>query len=435
LLFPELRTTDALLKAWRAIESNTRTSQRAKTKEAGRKFAADLPRNLRKLQKSLLRGYEFSPVYGAAVPKGPGKVGNRPIAVATLADRVVQRAILDTLHGAAHLQRLHAVLSTPTSVGGLPGRGVDNALEIVEACAIDGYRHVAGSDIANFFNHIPKSHVVEFIRDEVGEEDFSDLFRDALQVEVGNAAELSAEDYRLFPTGDDGVAQGCPLSALAGNIVLRDFDQEMNDPARGLVCVRYIDDFILLGRERRNVERGMQAARRLLRTLKMDAYDPDLHPRKAFIGSIGQDFTFLGHQLLPGRYPPSRDAQLRLKANINTLIQDGQKTIAKAVSGRMLKPWEKPYAATVTAIHNAVSGWRGTYRLSNCPDVFSELNHWVVRRLMDFERYLDTTAPKSTPHLRARAIGLAGMQEGALRPLPELLHSASTSGTGATNKP
>ena len=49
----------------------------------------------------------------------------------------------------------------------------------------------------------------------------------------------------LFPNETIGVAQGSALSALAGNIALREFDAEMN--SRGLVCVRYIDDFMLLG--------------------------------------------------------------------------------------------------------------------------------------------------------------------------------------------
>ena len=413
-LYPQVRRGDVLLGAWRAIESNALTSQRAKTKDDARKFGADLPRNLRRLQTRLRNGYKFSPAYGATPPKGIGKRGKRPITVATLEDRVVQRAILDVLQNAPDLPRIKEILATATSVGGIPGRGVDNALELFEGCVARGYQYVAGSDIADFFNQIPKPAVVDFISNEVPDPDFIELFRSALQVELSNAAVMPPEDYKLFPTGDDGVAQGCPLSALAGNIVLHDFDTEMNDPARGLVCIRYIDDFIVVGRERRNVDRGMDAARGILRSLGMDAYDPAVDKKKAFIGRIGEPLMFLGHELSPGRYPPSPDAQRKFKASIDDLIRQGQKALHKAVLGRSIKPWEKPFAATIVAIQNASKGWRGTYRSSTCPEVFADLDRWVLRRVTDFERYLDTTAPRSAPDRRLAALGIQPMA-GAVR--------------------
>lgn len=408
-LAPMVRTTEVLLSAWRAIESNARTSQRAKTKDDARKFGADLPRNLRKLQTRLLQGYKFSPVYGATPPKGGGKPGKRQIAVASLEDRVVQRAILDVLQQSKLLLRIKTVLETPTSVGGIPGRGVDNALQLFEDCHLNGYRHVAGSDIKDFFNRIPKKAVTDFIASEVQDQEFIELFDAALQVELSNAATMAPEDYKLFPTGLDGVAQGCPLSALAGNVVLNEFDKQMNDPARGLVCIRYIDDFILVGRERRHVDRGMDAARAILRNLRMDAYDPKENPRKAFVGKIGEPLVFLGHELIPGRYPPSPGARRQFMATINVLIQDGQKTIDKTLHGRSLKPWERPFGATIVAVQNAVRGWRGTYRSSACPEVFAQLDDWVARRVIDFERYLDTRAPKTAPMRRLRALGIAPM--------------------------
>ncbi len=399
-----------MLGAWQAIEANAWTSQQAKSREQAKKFGADLHRNLRKMKRRLRKGYTFSPVYGATPPKGHGKEGKRPIAIATLEDRVVQRAILDVLQQATGLPKICAVLSTPTSVGGLPKRGVDNALKIFQHCVEGGYTHVAGSDIKDFFNRIPKRQVVDFVASEVNDPKFVSLLEGALQVELSNAANLGPEDYKLFPTGDDGVAQGCPLSALAGNIVLHEFDNEMNDPDRGLVCIRYIDDFILVGRSHRSVRKGMEAATRILRDLGMDAYDAVASPKKAFLGTIGQPFNFLGHELRPGRYPPSSAAIEKFKQNIDALIRGGQRTIRKAADGRPLKPWDRGFAATITSLDNAICGWRGTYRSSHCPDVFAELDEWVRRRVQDFERYLRSQPSTITAEQRLLALGISPME-------------------------
>ena len=70
------------------------------------------------------------------------------------------------------------------------------------------------------------------------------LFRQAIHVELSNLAALREHADR-FPTEDIGVAQGSALSPLLGNIILADFDQRMNDGE--CRCLRYIDDFIVLG--------------------------------------------------------------------------------------------------------------------------------------------------------------------------------------------
>lgn len=79
-------------------------------------------------------------------------------------------------------------------------------------------------------------------------------------------------------------AQGCPLSALAGNIVLEAFDNAMN--ARGITCIRYIDDFLVMGKTRHAVDGAMRAAGTLLGKLDMHVYDPVALPNKAFVGKV-----------------------------------------------------------------------------------------------------------------------------------------------------
>ncbi|WP_164521707.1 reverse transcriptase domain-containing protein [Sphingomonas sp. ABOLE] len=390
------------MRAWHAIRRNAETSQQDATKNKAKIFGEDLPKNLRVIQDRLKKGYKFAPAYGATPPKGGGKVGKRPIVVAPLEDRIVQRAILDVLQDATEVAGVQRVLRTPTSIGGIKGRGVDHAIAIFDERVKAGDRFVAGSDISGFFTKIPRERVLAFFEREGVEADFLRLIRDGLTVELSNVDKLSDDDLKMFPTGADGVAQGCPLSALAGNIVLESFDSEMN--GRGITCIRYIDDFLVIGKTRASVEAAMRAARGMLNELGMSIYDPATSPKKAFIGEVDEGHPFLGYELRPGSYPPSLDARARLHEQIAALIASGQKAITKAVSGRALTSQDRCYAQTLVRLDQTIRGWRRSFKSSKCPAVFEQLDREIDRRLHDFRAfYLDKIRNRTPAQQRMAA--------------------------------
>lgn len=391
-----------LFTAWQAIRRNAETSQQEKTKLAARKFGDDLPANVSILQKRLRRGYEFSKAHGATPPKGKGKTGKRPIVVAPLEDRIVQRALLDVLQDATEIEAVQRILETRTSIGGIRGRGVDHAIALFAERVEAGDKYVAGSDISGFFQKIPPAKVIQFLHDSGVEPEFTQLVQAALTVELANEDRLSEEDRALFPTGEDGVAQGCPLSALAGNIVLEGFDRQMN--AGNVTCVRYIDDFIVIGKSLEAVQGAMASAKTILSDLKMDIYDPVKAPTKAFIGAIGEPHVFLGYRLVPGVYPPSEAACDKLIERIAALIKDGQRSISKAVTDRPLTSQDRCYAQTLVAIDHAIQGWKGSFKSSNSPEVFRNLDALIDRRLADFRRFYLEKLTKRTPAQQRRAM-------------------------------
>lgn len=402
-----MRSTNVLVRAWHAIRRNAETSRTNSTKQEARDFGQELPKNIRRIQDRLRRGYKFEKAFGATPAKGGGKVGKRPIVVAPLADRIVQRAILDVLHDAAELTRVQAVLSTPTSIGGIRGRGVDDAIALFDKSYREGARFVAGSDISGFFTKIPRQKVVDVLRADTDEEPFLELLDSALKVELSNADTLSDDDRKLFPTGVDGVAQGCPLSALAGNIVLEAFDKQMNEPGRGITCIRYIDDFILIGRSQAQVLKAMQSAKAHLAGLGMDIYEPATDPKKAFCGPIGEPHDFLGYEIVPGQYRPSQAACDRLVGRVDALLKEGRLTIRRVVSGKRLTPQDLCYVQTIAAIDNTVRGWRGSFRSTVCKDVFDHLDRTIERRLNDFEAFFRSHTAKSSQGVRRRALGVS----------------------------
>jgi RNA-directed DNA polymerase len=199
--------------------------------------------------------------------------------------------------------------------------------------------------------------------------------------------------------------RGTP-SGETRNVVLNAFDREMNDPARGLICIRYIDDFIILGKKLKSVEKGMQAAKRKLQALRMDVYEPDSSGQKAFIGQLDGTQDFLGYCLAPGRYPPSRSAQSRFRVAIDRLVRDGQIAIEKALSGRPLKPTDRTFASTIVAITKTSQGWRGAFQCSHCPETFKELDHWVQGRVGDLQGYLNRKSHDKPATLKGMALGV-----------------------------
>ena len=398
-----------MVSAWHAIRRNAETSQQERTKLTARKFGENLPANLRKLQTRLLNGYRFDLAYGATPPKGGGKPGKRPIVVAPLEDRIVQRAILDVLQDAHEIEGVQRVLQTPTSIGGIKGRGVEHAIKLFQERVEAGDHYVAGSDISGFFTKIPRANVIEFLKTQRVELEFVSLVERALSVELSNAEKLSEDDRKLFPTGPYGVAQGCPLSALAGNIVLEEFDQKMN--GRGITCVRYIDDFIVIGKSKQAVLKAMSAAKAHLSLLDMNIYDPIESPSKAFFCKIGDPKVFLGYKLIPGVYPPSDAACNNLMNRIASLIASGQTAISKAVTGRALTSQDRCYVQTLYAIDNTLKGWRASLRVSNCPEVFSQLDIQIDRRLSDFRAFYLSKTARGTASQQRRALKVQLLSE------------------------
>ena len=401
-LCPEVRRAEVLLGAWHAIRRNAETSQRPATKQRARDFGANLPANLRMIADRLRKGYKFSKAHGVALSKGAGKTGKRPLVVAPLEDRIVQRAILDVLQREARLPGVQRVLNSETSIGGIPGKGVDNAIELFQRRVEAGDCYVAGSDISGFFTRISRPSVIQFLSAEGVAPDFLDLVDRALTVELANAASMAPEDLKMFPTGDDGVAQGCPLSALAGNIVLEEFDRDMN--SRGITCIRYIDDFILIGRTHQAVHKAMESAKVRLSTLKMDIYDPAQAPNKAFIGRVDEGHVFLGYRLLPGVYPPSADAVRRLLSQVRDLITQGKRSLRRAMGSDTLRPHERCYAQTLVAIDHTVRGWRGSFQSSSCPSEFAKIDAAIDRELHDFRRFFVQKMTASSSEQRRRLL-------------------------------
>ena len=190
----------------------------------------------------------------------------RPIVVAPVVNRVVQRAILNVLSKPKQIDQKTSRMHRRSFRNSHECRSASwegdctGKIDIIKAAIAARKRdHSSGPDLVGFFQHVPKERVRSFISENFDDARFCALFMDALETELSNEDEVK-ELISLFPIGEIGVPQGSSLSALCANIVLYDFDRKLN--GRGIVTVRYLDDFVILGPSRTSVMIAWKSAGR-----------------------------------------------------------------------------------------------------------------------------------------------------------------------------
>ena len=258
-----------LLNAWSKVYSNGITSSSYETRKGVEEFSKEVNRNLGHIETQLKKGtFRFLNSRGVAISR-EGK-DPRPLVISPIQNRIVQRSILEILQSD---KKLKTYFEVPTSFGGLKKKSVSDAIAFIHEKMKSGAVYFVRSDIKSFFTNIPKELVISLIRDNlsVKDDDFIKLLREAVTVELENLDKLT-EVKDLFPLHEEGVAQGSCLSPLFGNIFLREFDEKTN--SEDVFCVRFIDDFVILGSSEKAVKAKYKAGVKYLEKYNLELYDP-----------------------------------------------------------------------------------------------------------------------------------------------------------------
>ena len=386
-LAKKTRSFDSLEQAWRTIQQNGRNSKSDDIRHEIERFAEDASRNLRSVQHRLARRkFEFGKAKGVPIPKldhrghATGKI--RPIVVAPLEGRIVQRAILNVLSEQPSLQ---SYIRTPYSFGGLKRseiRKIDDnvTLSAVPAaiqCLLNeiarGARWIAAADISAFFTRVSKSSVLDIVRSGLPDQtEFNELLEAAVTVELQNIQQLRNMKSQ-FPIEDIGVAQGNSLSPLLGNIALANFDSAMN--SSDCRCIRYIDDFIILAPSKKAANAKLRQAKNLLGKLKME-----LSPEKSAIEAtpIEDGFEFLGIELSPGLIRPSATARKNFIQKIDAELELSKKALFGLKHGNSV-PRANSVTQTLKRIDGIIDGWGKHYWFCNDIQTFKDIDARIHR--------------------------------------------------------
>ena len=362
------------------MRSNGFSSKSPDIQKQIRQFDEDAYGKLRSLQARLVHNsFKFPPARGVPVAKS-NKIGIRPLVITDIETRIVQRAILDTMQGLVPLQPF---FRNPYSFGGIK-RGQEDEMAAVPAAikavldAISaGSRYVACADITAFFTRISKSAVADLVAEAVDDPDFMALFHRAIHVELSNLQALRGHADR-FPTEDIGVAQGSALSPMLGNITLAKFDLHMNEG--DCRCLRYIDDFIVLGYSAASVMDRLQLAKDILGRLGMQLSS---EKTSAHAISVSKGFEFLGIELNNGLIRPAQKAREKFLADVRETFSRGRKALIAYRNGQPL-PKSVALLGTLRRVDGLVQGWGKHYRFCNDERCFSNLDTELQRLIGDY---------------------------------------------------
>jgi RNA-directed DNA polymerase len=302
-------STDHLEQAFLELKENAAAGVDGVT---WRDYAADLGHNLADLHGRVHRGaYRAQPSRRVYIPKPDGQ--QRPLAVAALEDKIVQRAV------AAVLNAIYEEDFLGFSYGFRPGRGAHDALDaLYVGIGSRNVNFILDADIRSFFDTVDHDWLIRFVEQRIGDKRIIRLIQKWLKVGILEDGVVTA--------GDRGTGQGSVISPLLANIYLHYvFDLwaegwRQREATGDMIMVRYADDIVV------GFEHEMDA-RRFLDEMRerLGKHELSLHPEKTRLIEFGRNaaenrkrrrlgkpetFSFLGFIFISGK---SRRGKFQIK--------------------------------------------------------------------------------------------------------------------------
>jgi group II intron reverse transcriptase/maturase len=342
-LLEAIADPDNLAEAWTKVRANAGAA--GVDGQSITAFAADADHQLVSLRRRLLSAERYvpPPVLRVEIPKPDGRV--RPLGIPTVADRIVQQAVVQVIGPRFEGQ------FTPSSFGYRPGRSAQDAAGWVRKAIKSGDRWVAEFDIVGFFDHLRHPRLLREVAKSVEDPEVIGLIRRWLKAGVLTEAGVEART--------SGTPQGGVISPLLANIYLHRLDVEVR--AAGFRLIRYADDFVILADRRWKAE----AADRLVRSILADI-GLEVAEAKSGVVAVRDGFEFLGFQFHGRFLRPRSRAIAAFKERVRSLTRRNA-----PVSLRQM----------IVDLNPLLRGWGNYYVIGDVMSLFDDLDSWVRMRL------------------------------------------------------
>jgi len=218
--------------------------------------------------------YRALPSRRKMIPKPDGR--ERPLGIASLEDKIVQRAMVEMLN------EIYEAVFLGFSYGFRPGRGQHDALDaLAYAIARTPVNWIIDADLRAYFDTVNHDWLIRFLEHRIGDQRVIRLIRKWLKAGVMDGLNVMATTK--------GTPQGAVISPLLANVYLHYcfdlwVDRWRKETATGnIAIVRYADDIIIGAQRYDDATALMSDLRDRLATFSLT-----LHPEKTRLIEFGR---------------------------------------------------------------------------------------------------------------------------------------------------
>jgi RNA-directed DNA polymerase len=361
-LFDKVSRSDVLDRAWEQVRRNRGAAGIDQTTLADverygvARLLGELAADLKE------RRYRPLPARRVFIPK-PDSSEQRPLSIPTVRDRVVQAALRIVLEPIFEADMLDC------SFGFRPRRSAHDALQVLIDESWRGRRWVVETDIANCFEAIPHSGLLQAIQERVCDRAILGLLRAMLRAGVLQDGSLRRSVA--------GTPQGGVISPVLCNVYLHRLDRVWQAREHG-VLVRYADDALVLCATREQAEAALARLTTLLAELGLEPKAAKTRIVHLVEGGEGLDFLGFHHRLVRGRTPKSAHLTFLARWPSRKAIQRARDRVREITDRkRLLVPVED----IVRELNGFLRGWAGYFRYGNSARVLGQIRNYALRRV------------------------------------------------------